>query len=185
MSVLETFAKRISLARRHAEETQAQTAEAIGTTAQSLSRYEKGDRSPDIETVAKLSKHFNVSADYLLNTQPTEADATFIERVCDYTGLSRETVELHHTVKTTYSKSADEVRKLAHFDEISNHLLASGYLYKLCETIAFAMNVSTIPSEMLQLSGIMDEFDQRHNLRAWMVHERLKQIAEQIIKDIE
>ena len=33
---------------------------------ESISYYENGKRSPDIEMLAKLSKYFNVSVDYLI-----------------------------------------------------------------------------------------------------------------------
>lgn len=42
-------------------------AERLGIATETLARYERGDRSPKIEIIAKLCEIFNVSADYFAN----------------------------------------------------------------------------------------------------------------------
>lgn len=45
---------------------QADLAERLNTKPQTVSRYEKGDRGLDVETIFKLCDIFGVTADYLL-----------------------------------------------------------------------------------------------------------------------
>ena len=46
--------------------TQRQVAIAIGCSVNNYSRYERGEREPDIYTLKALSKYFEVSIDYIL-----------------------------------------------------------------------------------------------------------------------
>ena len=46
--------------------TQRQISEDLGITQQAYSRYERGDREPDLEMLCKLADYFNVSVDYLI-----------------------------------------------------------------------------------------------------------------------
>lgn len=46
--------------------TQQDVADAIGCSANNYSRYERGLREPDNETLKRLSKYYGVSIDYIL-----------------------------------------------------------------------------------------------------------------------
>ena len=46
--------------------TQRTVGEAIGSTKSNYSRYERGEREPDIFALKQLSKYFGVSIDYIL-----------------------------------------------------------------------------------------------------------------------
>ena len=46
--------------------SQGKLADYLGVTQQAISKYENGDREPDIDTIIKLSQLFDVSSDYLL-----------------------------------------------------------------------------------------------------------------------
>ena len=46
--------------------TQKEVAEAIGCTATVYSRYERGEREPDISTLCSLADYFEVSTDTLI-----------------------------------------------------------------------------------------------------------------------
>lgn len=39
----------------------------LSMSREALSNYENGKRSPDVQTLKRLSKYFNVSIDYLIN----------------------------------------------------------------------------------------------------------------------
>lgn len=45
----------------------------LSISREAISYYENGKRNPDIETLCKLSKYFNVSIDYLINGKEFEA----------------------------------------------------------------------------------------------------------------
>ena len=46
--------------------TQKDVADSIGCTATVYSRYERGEREPDIEMLCRLANYFQVSIDYLV-----------------------------------------------------------------------------------------------------------------------
>jgi len=46
--------------------TQLDVADAIGVNYRTIGQYERGVNEPDIDTIKKLCKLFDVSADYLL-----------------------------------------------------------------------------------------------------------------------
>lgn len=54
--------------------TKTYVANHLGIKMQTYANYEYGLREPDLETVNKLAKLFNVSTDYLLNGKQTKAD---------------------------------------------------------------------------------------------------------------
>lgn len=58
--------KRIAEERKNKDLSQAQLAEILGVSQQTISKYENGSREPDNATLLKLSKIFNVPTDYLL-----------------------------------------------------------------------------------------------------------------------
>jgi transcriptional regulator with XRE-family HTH domain len=66
-----TFGERIHLIRRRQKMTQQSLADAVGVSKATIFRIEKGDFG-DVkgQTVARMAKTFNVSADYLLGLKP-------------------------------------------------------------------------------------------------------------------
>ena len=79
--------------------TIAAVAESVGVTRQAVSQYQNGSTQPNAETLAKIAKHFNISADYLLGLsneikikqcencgklfRPTKADEKYCSRIID------------------------------------------------------------------------------------------------------
>ena len=49
--------------------TQAQVAEAIGTTSAAICLYEQGERVPTLQTLTEIASFYNVSIDYLVGRQ--------------------------------------------------------------------------------------------------------------------
>ena len=68
MNTKEIFSRRLRELREGMGLSQSELAKNIGLSRGSVSFYENGDRTPDIETLALISKFFNVSYDYLLGT---------------------------------------------------------------------------------------------------------------------
>ena len=54
--------------------SQKEVAQKINKTPQAYSLYEQGKRSPDVETLIKLSNLFHVSIDYLLGHEVAQPD---------------------------------------------------------------------------------------------------------------
>lgn len=63
-----------------------------------IADIERGKTQPNIQDIKKLSQHFNVSADYLLGLREYPTKNEDIQMICDYTGLSEDSVkELNNT----------------------------------------------------------------------------------------
>ena len=58
--------KNMKLLRNKYKISQAQLAEAIGVSQQSVNKYENTGVEPDIEMLIKIADHFSVSVDYLI-----------------------------------------------------------------------------------------------------------------------
>jgi len=73
MSILSEQIKKLRNANR---QSQNEVAKALGKSRETISKYELGEREPGPETIVLLSKHFNVSSDYLLGTANTSEAIT-------------------------------------------------------------------------------------------------------------
>jgi Predicted transcriptional regulators len=62
----QVIGSRIKIKRVEAGLSQKELAQAIGVSPPAINRFEKGIKSPSIETLAKLASSLGVSSDYLL-----------------------------------------------------------------------------------------------------------------------
>ena len=62
------FADKMAQARKEKDLTRSQLAEAIGTSAAIVGRYERDEMKPSIEVAAKVAEVLDVSLDYLAGT---------------------------------------------------------------------------------------------------------------------
>lgn len=77
--------------------TQKALADAIKMRPQTVSLYTTGQSAPDVNTLQKMAKFFNVSADYLLGLVEDEDTDTDVKAIAKYTGLSSRSIRwLHH-----------------------------------------------------------------------------------------
>lgn len=88
---MSVFADRLKELRLSRGENQSDVAKLLGVSVQSYSAYE-GVREPKFDFVCKLAQHYNVSADYLLGLTDIKTVDTNIKAICDYTGLSENTI---------------------------------------------------------------------------------------------
>lgn len=63
-----TFGKRLKIARTESGYNQEYVSEVLGVTRAAYSRYENDLREPTVDYILKLANLFNVSADFLINT---------------------------------------------------------------------------------------------------------------------
>lgn len=66
---IETFPQKLKKARTDTGFTQKEVEEMTHIYQTSLSRYEKGERQPDLETLGILADFYEVSVDWLLGTK--------------------------------------------------------------------------------------------------------------------
>ena len=62
----ELFGKRVSEIRKQNHETQKDLGEAIGMSSNNVSEMEGGKKTTTSEKIARICRHYHVSADYLL-----------------------------------------------------------------------------------------------------------------------
>ncbi|MGN1087216.1 MAG: helix-turn-helix domain-containing protein [Porcipelethomonas sp.] len=93
MDYRERFSKRLVQLREQRGITQQELADKLGITRQSLSLYEKAERTINIELLAKIADFFDVSADYLMGRTDVSSMNEDIQIACKVTGLSEISIE--------------------------------------------------------------------------------------------
>lgn len=77
-------------------------ADEIGIKESALSKYERAEREPNIETLILLADYFNVSVDYLIGH--TNCIHEEYEPISNLLGVSEKTIEVLLSLATTTSK---------------------------------------------------------------------------------
>lgn len=72
-------------------------ADYLGISRQTVGFYCNGNRLPDVVTLLKIAEKCNVSTDYLLGKSDVKTADPEIQSICDYTGLSEESLHFLHT----------------------------------------------------------------------------------------
>lgn len=112
MEYKEQFSKRLVQLREKIGITQQELADKLEITRQSLSLYEKAERTINIELLAKIADFFNVSTDYLMGRTDVSSINKDIQVACNVTGLSEHIIKhlyvLVNSGITNYDKNALE-----------------------------------------------------------------------------
>lgn len=96
MTYMERVGEKIRKLREETSTPQQKIADLLGVTRQSLSLYEKGERTINVEALGKLAEFFNVSADYLLGLSDVKSTEQDMKTACAVTGLSEDALERIH-----------------------------------------------------------------------------------------
>ena len=88
------FAKRLIALREQNNITQQQLVEKLNISRQSLSLYEKAERTINIELLAQIADIFSVSTDYLLGRSDTASMNEDLQTACNVTGLSENSIKM-------------------------------------------------------------------------------------------
>lgn len=86
--------------------TQQELADKLNITRQSLSLYERAERTINIDLLLEISKVFDVSADYLLGVSDNMTTDENIQNICKYMGISEETIR---KISKEYNKNLRKV----------------------------------------------------------------------------
>jgi len=93
---METFGERLKRLRKKRNLDQTALANIVGLTQGAISLYERGERDPSTDTLAKLADFFDVSVDYLVGRcaveNMTAADIRTVDDLKRYLGLDDEDV---------------------------------------------------------------------------------------------
>ncbi|WP_294366278.1 helix-turn-helix transcriptional regulator [uncultured Ruminococcus sp.] len=90
---MEQVGEKIRKLREETSTPQQKIADLLGVTRQSLSLYEKGERTINVEALGKLAEFFNVSADYLLGLSDVRSVEQDMQTACEVTGLTEKAIE--------------------------------------------------------------------------------------------
>lgn len=71
---------RLKMLRREKGITQKKLAEIVGTTQQSINKYENHNIEPDISTLITMADYFNISVDYLIGHSESRQTEELTER---------------------------------------------------------------------------------------------------------
>ena len=108
MSYMEQVGEKIRELREETSTPQQKIADLLGVTRQSLSLYEKGERTINVEALGKLAEFFGVSADYLLGLSDVRSTEQDIQTACEVTGLSEKAIENIQNVYYHFPRAARE-----------------------------------------------------------------------------
>jgi len=91
---LTPFAQRLSELMEERGVSQAQVGEAIGAQRQTVSLYKLGQSKPDIESLAKIARFFEVTSDYLIGLSEDNIPDLEARAIVDKTGLSKQALDV-------------------------------------------------------------------------------------------
>lgn len=110
MDTKEIFANRLFEIRENRGITRQKAADDLGISRASLEYYEKGKRTPDLNTIGKISDYFNVSIDYLMGKSDCTSYNLGLQGVCEYLGVDTVTAIGIFSLLKLSSKHSDELK---------------------------------------------------------------------------
>ncbi len=119
-----TFGERLRKARKRKGLSQIDVFQAIGLSNKSLSRYEKGETTPNPETLQKLIRLYDISGEYILGLTDvmsssaegeisSEADGNLVEMI-DHKSSARKLINFISTSPSKFHAVANIARRLLH-----------------------------------------------------------------------
>lgn len=164
MTATENFAQKLKMLRERKKLSLKKTAEDLGVTAQSLSLYENGMRTINIDLLRKVAQYFEVSSDYLIGLSDVATTDTELKAVCDYTGLDERAVGRlrQFNVRSSEKEYARQFPKTT--DECYKHcinIFIGDYLDEfLTEILDNGIDLFYLDKELEKLNKQLDdEFD--------------------------
>lgn len=93
-SVCSPLAERLTELMKVNDKKQADIAELLEVTRQSVSQYCGGVSLPPVDKLVMLADYFDVSTDYLLGRTDVKTTDTTVKEICAYTGLCEEAIKV-------------------------------------------------------------------------------------------
>lgn len=136
MGNLETFSRRLKDLREESGLSQALLAEELGVSRGSISYYENGDRTPDVEFLTKVKTYFGVDYEYLLGDSDVRnhRDRTSIEAAIEHLPEAKRT-SIFHCVRMLiqcaelYNRT-DSLNSAGFFEQLTGDILTYIEAYK-------------------------------------------------------
>lgn len=126
----ETIGERLRMIRKKENLLLKEAGASCGISAQTLSKYEKGDRKPDYEFLGRFVKRFNVSSDWLLLGESPIYRTTDLDRnVKEYFIELSDLLRSKEIQDTTIPVKLDFTKKITN-DIPENYLLMIKYMLR-------------------------------------------------------
>lgn len=141
---LNIFAKRLGELIKEHNLVHENIAQAIDVTRQGVGKWVNGESVPDVLTVAKLAKFFGVSVDYLAGTSDIKTTNVDLKGVCEYTGLTEESIENILTNLSERGEPEEFREDMQRVNHILNELLSSNCFSSMvhyCFAIDYENNI--------------------------------------------
>ena len=123
MAAKEIFAIRLLDLRERRKLSRQKVADDLNITRASLEYYEKGKRTPDVNTIVQIADYFGVSVDYLLGRTKSETQQQDLRMICDYFDANVNIILGLKKITQRSKKYSEEFNKLLH----STHFMALLY----------------------------------------------------------
>ena len=151
MDIRKVFGERLLNLREERGETQDQLAKAVGITRQSLSRYETNERTPNIELIYNIAKHYEVSADYLLGLSDVKSLDNRVQAACEVTGLSEKAILNLSKFRASYNHQANEkkYKLICPQIQIADSLISNFQFWLYCYDISCTLNLKRLSAESI------------------------------------
>ena len=132
----------------------------LGCSIQAVNQYKLGVSRPSLENLCKIADFYGVTVDYLLGRTETKSPDANLKAVCDYTGLSEESVK---SIKFDHSQK----RGKGTF-EIMNFLISEFFLGFWANLMWNCVKNTTEVREMQKTLGadIVDDHTRFYKWRA-------------------
>lgn len=115
--------------------TQDKLAKALCVSRQMISQYCSGASAPSPQTIAKIAKHFNVSADYLLGLSEEKDLDAVVQEVYRSSGLSAAAVSELKEQRNIWSKDAEKRNGMIDLFLIVNKIIENDYFWAMATQI--------------------------------------------------
>lgn len=112
-------------------------ADFLGLSRQTVGFYYNGDRLPDVIRLLRIAEKCDVSTDYLLGKSDVKTADPEIQSICDYTGLSEESID----VLLDSVSLSDSLNTLLQYRAFSYLLLAVTQYEKMVTAASIYRNV--------------------------------------------
>lgn len=156
MNTTEVFAERFKKLRTDKGLSLQKIGQDLNVTAQSLSLYEKGQRTINIDLLKRIAEYFNVSSDYLIGLSDVASVDTDLKSVCDYTGLNDASIKDLVFIK---ENTCNAVR------QTTDDIISNGLLFDLANAFAIIKAESGTYIKMQKEQKLSEEELEQHNFK--------------------
>lgn len=109
MGIKEEFASQLKKARSKAGVTQTELADYCGVKQSTISAYEKGTTTPDLEVAAKLAEKLGVSLDWLCGFEKKPQEITPLQWLCYTERLISTPPKIQHEAIVRFQNSNQQI----------------------------------------------------------------------------